>query len=404
MAGFVPLGDPVALLLGKASPHGAQSRSLSPETRIQSTEFDQRMMRRALELAARGVGLVSPGPLVGCVIVNDRQQIVGEGFYVYDEVKHAETIALEQAGEAARGATAYISLEPHAHQGRTPPCTNALIEAGVKRVIVPIEDPNPKVSGRGFAHLRAAGMDVGTGLLADEATQLNEAYIHFMRTGRPFVHLKMAVSLDGKVATASGESRWITGEAARARAHDMRHQYDAIMVGGRTVRVDDPLLTDRSGKVRRRPLVRVVIEQYLRTPAKSQLAQTTDAAPVIIFACAEADSDSLDALRRRGVEVVAQGSALDLASVVDHLGKRLLQSVLVEGGPSLAALLLEAGLVDKVTFFVAPMIIGGQDAPSAIAGAGAEKMAEAVRLERIEVRPHGDDVEITGYPQKQSGQ
>jgi diaminohydroxyphosphoribosylaminopyrimidine deaminase/5-amino-6-(5-phosphoribosylamino)uracil reductase len=362
------------------------------------------MMRRALELAARGVGLVSPGPLVGCVIVNDRQQIVGEGFYVYDEVKHAETIALEQAGEAARGATAYISLEPHAHQGRTPPCTNALIEAGVKRVIVPIEDPNPKVSGRGFAHLRAAGMDVGTGLLADEATQLNEAYIHFMRTGRPFVHLKMAVSLDGKVATASGESRWITGEAARARAHDMRHQYDAIMVGGRTVRVDDPLLTDRSGKVRRRPLVRVVIEQYLRTPAKSQLAQTTDAAPVIIFACAKADSDSLDALRRRGVEVVAQGSALDLASVVDHLGKRLLQSVLVEGGPSLAALLLEAGLVDKVTFFVAPMIIGGQDAPSAIAGAGAEKMAEAVRLERIEVRPHGDDVEITGYPQKQSGQ
>jgi diaminohydroxyphosphoribosylaminopyrimidine deaminase/5-amino-6-(5-phosphoribosylamino)uracil reductase len=361
------------------------------------------MMRRALELAARGVGLVSPGPLVGCVIVNDRQQIVGEGFYVNDEVKHAETIALEQAGEAARGATAYISLEPHAHQGRTPPCTNALIEAGVKRVIVPIEDPNPKVSGRGFAHLRTAGIEVGTGLLAEEATQLNEAYIHFMRTGRPFVHLKMAVSLDGKVATATGESRWITGEAARARAHEMRHQYDAIMVGGRTVRVDDPLLTDRSGKVRRRPLVRVVIEQYLRTPAESQLAQTTDAAPVIIFAC-DADSDSLDALRGRGVEVVAQGSALDLASVVDDLGKRSLQSVLVEGGPSLAALLLETGLVDKVTFFVAPMIIGGQDAPSAIAGAGAEKMAEAVRLERIEVRQHGDDVEITGYPQKQSGQ
>ena len=362
------------------------------------------MMRRAFELAVRGVGLVSPGPLVGCVIVNDRQQIVGEGFYVYDEVKHAETIALEQAAEAAQGATAYISLEPHSHQGRTPPCTNALIEAGVKRVIVPIEDPNPKVSGRGFAHLRAAGIDVGTGLFAEEATQLNEAYIHFMRTGRPFVHLKMAVSLDGKVATATGESRWITGEAARARVHEMRHQYDAIMVGGRTVRVDDPLLTDRSGKVRRRPLVRVVIEQYLRMPAESQLAQTTDAAPVIIFACDDADGDSLDALRRRGVEVVAQGSALDLASVVNDLGKRSLQSVLVEGGPSLAALLLEGGLVDKVTFFVAPMIIGGQDAPSAIAGAGAEKMAEAVRLERIEVRQHGDDVEISGYPQKQSGQ
>jgi diaminohydroxyphosphoribosylaminopyrimidine deaminase / 5-amino-6-(5-phosphoribosylamino)uracil reductase len=359
------------------------------------------MMQRALDLAAQGIGLVSPGPLVGCVIVNERQQIVGEGFYLYDELKHAETIALEQAGEAARGATAYISLEPHAHQGRTPPCTDALIKAGVRRVVAPIEDPNSKVSGRGFAHLREAGIEVCAGLLAEEATKLNEAYIHFMQTGRPFVHLKMAVSLDGKVATANGESRWITGEAARARAHEMRHQYDAIMVGGRTVRADDPLLTDRSGKRRRRPLVRVVIEQYLRTTAGSQLAQTTDEAPVIIFACDEMDSDSLDALRQRGVEVVGQGSALDLGSVLDDLGKRSLQSVLVEGGPSLAALLLEAGLIDKVTFFVAPMIIGGQDAPSAIAGAGAEQIAEAPRLERIEVDQHGDDVEITGYPRSQ---
>jgi diaminohydroxyphosphoribosylaminopyrimidine deaminase/5-amino-6-(5-phosphoribosylamino)uracil reductase len=337
-------------------------------------------------------------------MVNERQQIVGEGFYVYDEVKHAETIALEQAGEAARNATAYISLEPHAHQGRTAPCTDALIKAGAKRVVAPIEDPNPKVSGRGFAHLREAGLEVCTGLLVDEATRLNEAYIQSMRTGRPFVHLKMAVSLDGKVATATGDSRWITGEAARTRAHEMRHQYDAIMVGGRTVRIDDPLLTDRSGKLRRRPLVRVVIEQYLRTPPESQLAQTTESAPVIIFACGDADSDALDALRDRGVQVVAQGSALDLASVLDDLGKRSLQSVLVEGGPSLAALLLEAGLVDKVTFFVAPTIIGGQDAPSAIAGAGAEKIPEAVRLEDIEVRQHGDDVEITGYPRKQIGQ
>jgi len=362
------------------------------------------MMRQALELAARGVGLVSPGPLVGCVIVNDRQQIVGEGFYVYDELKHAETIALEQAGEAARGGTAYISLEPHAHQGRTSPCTDALIKAGVQRVVAPIEDPNPKVSGRGFAHLREAGIEVCTGLLAEEAMQLNEAYDHFMRTGRPFVHLKIAVSLDGKVATATGESRWISGETSRERAHEMRHQCDAIMVGGRTVRVDDPLLTDRSGKPRRRPLTRVVIEQYLRTAPESQLAQTTDRAPVIIFACDEADRDVLDGLRERGVEVVAQGSALDLGSVLDDLGRRSIQSVLVEGGPSLAALLLEAGLVDKVTFFVAPMIIGGQDAPSAIAGGGAEKIADAVRLERIDVRQHSDDVEITGYPRKHSGQ
>lgn len=355
-------------------------------------------MQRALELAAQGIGVVSPGPLVGCVITDERQQIIGEGFYVFDEVKHAETLALEQAGDRARGATAYISLEPHAHQGRTPPCTDALIQAGIKRVVAPIEDPNPRVSGRGFAHLREAGIEVSTGLLAEEAARQNEAYIHFMRTGRPFVHLKMAVSLDGKVATGTGDSRWITGEAARARVHELRHRSDAIMIGGRTARADDPLLTDRSGKKRRRPLVRVVVEQFLRVSPESKLARTTDVAPVIVFACGEAGSGALKQLRAGGVEVVTQGSGLDLASVLEDVGKRSIQSLLVEGGPSLAALLLEAGLINKVTFFVAPMIIGGQDGPSAIAGAGAEKLADAIRLQNVEVRQHGPDVEITGYP------
>ena len=209
------------------------------------SQIDQMMMQRALNLAAQGVGQVSPGPLVGTVIMSVDGNVVGEGLYRYDEIKHAETIALEQAGEGARAGTAYVSLEPHAHQGRTPPCTDGLIAAGIKRVVAPIEDPNPKVSGRGFAHLRQAGIEVCTGVMADEATRLNEAYIHFMRTGRPFVHLKMAVSLDGKVATATGDSRWITSEESRARVHELRHQYDAIMVGGRTVRADDPLLTDR---------------------------------------------------------------------------------------------------------------------------------------------------------------
>ena len=359
------------------------------------------MMSRALDLAARGVGQVSPGPLVGTVIVDPNRQIVGEGFYLFDEVKHAETLALEQAGDKARGATAYVSLEPHAHQGRTTPCTDALIKAGIKRVVSPIEDPNPKVSGRGFAHLRQAGIEVRTGLLDDEAGALNEAYIHFMRTVRPFVHLKMAVSMDGKVATVNGDSRWITGEQARARVHDLRHQYDAIMVGGRTARADDPLLTDRSGKKRRRPLVRVVIEQYLRISPESQLAQTTDAGPVLIFSSGDPDADELSALQSRGVEVIAQDSALDFASVLDQLGKRSIQSVLVEGGPFLAALMLEAGLVNKVTFFIAPMIIGGQDAPSAIGGSGAEKIAGSLQLDRVEVKQHGRDVEITGYPPKQ---
>src|SRR5256885_1185442 len=205
--------------LGKAPASGAKSRSLAPDSKLQITDFDQRMMGRALELAARGIGLVSPGPLVGTVIIDTKGEIAGEGFYVYDQVKHAETLALEQAGDRARGGTAYVSLEPHAHQGRTPPCTDALIKAGIKRVVAPIEDPNPKVSGRGFAHLREAGVEVQTGVMAEEASRLNESYVHFMRTGRPFVHLKMAASLDGKVATVNGDSRWITGEEARRRVH-----------------------------------------------------------------------------------------------------------------------------------------------------------------------------------------
>jgi len=364
-----------------------------------SAEFDQLIMQRALNLAAQGAGQVSPGPLVGTVIVDANGAIAGEGFYLFDEVKHAETIALEHAGERAQGGTAYVSLEPHAHQGRTSPCTDALIKAGIKRVVAPIEDPNPKVSGRGFAHLRAAGIEVCTGLMADEATRLNEAYIHFMRTGRAFVHLKMAVSLDGKVATATGDSRWITSEQSRARVHELRHQYDAIMVGGRTVRADDPLLTDRSGRKRRRPLVRVVIEQYLHLSPESQLAQTADAGPVMIFAHEEADSESVAALEARGIEVInQQSSVLDLSGVLQQLGERSIQSVLVEGGPLLAGLLLEAGLVDKVTFFVAPIIIGSQDAPSAIGGGGVEKISEAPELERVEIKQHGRDVEITGYP------
>jgi len=374
---------------------------MTSESRLQTPDFDRQMMAHALELAARGVGQVSPGPLVGTVVVDSNQQIVGEGFYLFEEVKHAETLALEQAGDQARGATAYVSLEPHAHQGRTTPCTDALIKAGIKRVVAPIEDPNPKVSGRGFAHLRDAGVEVQTGVMAEEASQVNEAYIHFMRTGRPFVHLKMAVSMDGKVATVNGDSRWITGEQARTRVHDLRHQYDAIMVGGRTARADDPLLTDRSGKKRRRPLVRVVIEQYLRISPESQLAQTTEAGPVLIFASGDPDADELSGLQSRGVEVITQESALDLTSVLEQLGERSIQSVLVEGGAFLAALMLEAALVNKVTFFIAPMIIGSQDAPSAIGGAGAEKIADSLQLDRVAVKQHGRDVEITGYPVRQ---
>lgn len=361
------------------------------------TDTDRRMMARALDLALKGVGQVSPGPLVGCVVVSPAGQIVGEGFYVFEEIKHAETIALDIAGEKARGGTAYVSLEPHAHYGRTAPCTDALIASGIKRVVAPIEDLNPKVSGKGFAHLRAAGLKVETGLLSDEAAQVNEAYLHYMSTARPFVHLKLAVSLDGKIATRTGDSRWITGPEARARAHELRHAYDAILVGAGTVTTDDPLLSDRSGLLRRRPLVRVVLDRQLRLSPESRLASTTSEAPVIVFG--DPESPGTAALRAQGVEIEKQR---DLCSVLRELGTRSIQSVLVEGGSTIAGEFLDAGLVNKVTFFIAPKIIGGTDAPSAISGSGVETMAEALELERVTVVQRGKDIEVTGYPRKGS--
>jgi len=363
------------------------------------TDTDRRMMARALDLAVKGVGQVSPGPLVGCVVVSPAGEIVGEGFYVFEEIKHAETIALDIAGEKARGGTAYVSLEPHAHYGRTAPCTDALIAAGIKRVVAPIEDLNPKVSGKGFAHLRAAGVTVETGLLSDQATQVNEAYLHYMSTARPFVHLKLAVSLDGKIATRTGDSRWITGPEARARAHELRHAYDAILVGAGTVTTDDPLLSDRSGLPRRRPIVRVVLDHQLRLSPESRLATTTSEAPVIVFGDPELPNTA--ALRAQGVEIV-NANHRDLCGVLRELGSRSLQSVLVEGGSTIAGEFLDAGLVNKVTFFIAPKIIGGTDAPSAIGGRGVEAMADALELERVTVARRGNDIEVTGYPRKGS--
>ena len=368
----------------------------------QWAETDRQVMARALELAARGLGQVSPGPLVGTVIVDAGGEVAGEGFYVFDQVKHAETIALETAGARARGGTAYVSLEPHAHHGRTQPCTDALIKAGIKRVIAPIQDPNARVSGRGFTHLREAGIEVYTGLLADEAAQLNEAYIHFMRTGRPFVHLKLAVSLDGKVATRTGDSRWIAGVESRARAHELRYCYDAILVGSETAVADNPLLTDRSGKRRRRPLVRVVLDDRLRLPPCSQLAQTAREAPVLLFTSSGAES--AQQLGELGVEIVKNGGgSRDLIAVLNELGKRELQSLLLEGGGTVAGAFLDARLVNKATFFIAPMIIGRREATIAVGGSGAEKIADAFQLENVEVVQRGRDFEITGYPAKDEG-
>lgn len=335
-------------------------------------------MARALELARKGVGQVSPGPLVGCVIVSANGDIAGEGFYLFAELNHAETIALAQAGEKARGGTAYVSLEPHAHYGRTPPCTDALIAAGIKRVVAPIEDLNPKVSGKGFAHLRAAGIQVQTGLLADEATHINEAYLHFMQTGLPFVHLKLAISLDGKIATRTGDSRWVSGPESLARVHELRHRYDAILVGAKTAVVDDPLLTDRSGLPRRQPLLRVVLDNKKQLPPDAKLFTSAAEGPVLVL-----DGEPL--------------------AVLQELASRSTQSVLIEGGATTAGRFFDAGLVNKVTFFMAPKIVGGAGAPGAIGGSGVEKMVDAWELERVAVVQRGRDLEISGYPRFAKG-
>jgi diaminohydroxyphosphoribosylaminopyrimidine deaminase/5-amino-6-(5-phosphoribosylamino)uracil reductase len=382
---------------------------------------DLEYIQLTLELAAQGRGLVSPNPLVGSVIVKDGE-IVGRGFHRYDEIRHAEAWALEEAGARARGATAYISLEPCSHDGagkRTPPCVQALVNAGVKRVVAAMIDPNPQVNGRGLEMLRAAGIEASVGLMEKEAQRLNEKYARYVTTQMPFVHLKIACSLDGRIATRTGQSKWITGEEARAAAQALRHESDAILVGINTVLADDPLLTDRTGKPRHRPLTRVVLDAGLRTPISSQLVQTARAHPLIIFAAQEEMVDNMgfpiyadsgdtaeergQALISRGVEVIRVGSdggLLDLQQTLKTLAARSLTSVLVEGGAEVAASLIEQNLADKVSFFIAPIIIGGREAKTAIGGHGIEDLNCATQLREIEIRTHGRDLEITGYSSK----
>jgi len=363
-----------------------------------NTEIDLAMARRAIDLARKGVGLVSPNPLVGCVIVSAGGDVVGEGTYIFDNVIHAEAIALAEAGDRARGGTAYVSLEPHSHHGKTPPCTEALIDAGIRRVVAPIEDPNPLVSGRGFQSLREAGIDVVTGILADEAAQLNERFICWHKKKRPFVHLKLAMSLDGRISLNNSVSTALSGEEARIRVQELRHEHDSILVGGNTAVVDDPNLTDRSGRPRRRPLVRVVLDDRLRLSPKSTLVRTASEIPTIAFTSAH-DADKTRSLKERGVDVVELGSgSRDLNAVLQCLAEREIQSVLVEGGTQIAGAFCDSRLVDKVTFIYTPLIIGGDQAPVAIGGKGAGDLSDALQLQNVTVKSLSRDIEITGYP------
>ena len=335
-------------------------------------EHDIRFMQRALELARKGIGLTSPNPTVGCVIVRDGQ-IVGEGFHQYDWRDHAEVVALKTAGEKARGATVYVTLEPCNFTGRTGPCAQALLNAGIARVVAATRDPNPKVAGSGLDALRAGGVAVESGVSEAPAQRLNDGFASWIRTGRPFLTLKAALTLDGQLALpkqGKGAKRLsITSEESRAEVQRMRHSNDALLTGIGTILADDPLLTDRSGLSRRRPLLRVLLDARLRLPLKSRIVQSADD-DLLIFTAASLKSAKARELQTAGVElarVPAKRGALDLTAILQELGARQILSVLLEAGPRLNAAILSARIAGRMVLFFAPKFAGHSGAPLALA-------------------------------------
>lgn len=360
---------------------------------------DIRYMQRALAVAAGGIGFVSPNPLVGCVIVKDGC-IVGEGYHERYGGPHAEANALHEAGSKACGATLYVTLEPCCHTGKTPPCADAVVQAGVSRVVMALGDPNPKVAGGGLAHLRAAGVEVTLGVCEAEARRLNEPFLHYIQTRRPFVTLKCAVTLDGKIATRTGASRWITGAPAREHVHRMRHAADALLVGSGTALQDDPQLTTRlPGGGGINPL-RIVVDSQLRLPVSSQLAVVASDCHTLVATGERAPVEKQRQLEDQGVEILRLPSyadgRVDIEALLSALGARGIANLLVEGGATLSATLLQRRLVDKITVFVAPKIIGG-DGISVVAAFGVETMADALQFYGMTSQSVGEDVMLEAY-------
>jgi len=385
---------------------------------------DEQLLHRALELARRGIGLASPNPHVGAVIADAQGNIVGTGTYTYSGVKHAEVLALEAAGTKARGATLYINLEPHAHQGRTPPCTEALIAAGIHRVVASMPDPNPKVSGRGFEKLRAVGVHVEVGRLEEQARRLNEAFARYIRHGTPLVTLKAAMTLDGKIAPPPDEAppdevnhsdgapaagsgfsgNWITSEVARAHVQELRHQNDALLVGAGTILSDNPLLTDRSGRGRRRPLLRVILDSRLRLPLDSRIVQSAAAErknDVLVF-CASADELKKSQLEQCGIRVekipaLEPDARPDLPAILRQLGQLEITSVMIEGGATINWTALASNVVDKVFLYYAPKILAGSGSIPFAAGAGFRQMSQAAQVKHVHLHRFGEDFAVEGY-------
>jgi diaminohydroxyphosphoribosylaminopyrimidine deaminase/5-amino-6-(5-phosphoribosylamino)uracil reductase len=362
---------------------------------------DEQHMRRALELAREGIGLASPNPCVGAVVLDSEGRFAGEGTHLYEGRKHAEVLALEQAGERARGGTLYLTLEPCCHTGRTGPCSDAVIAAGVRRVVVAMVDPNPLVAGQGLAKLRAAGIEVVTGPCEQDARRLIEAFACWIRTRRPLVTMKSAMTLDARIAPRRGDEsadRWITNEAARAHVQELRHAADAIMVGVGTVVSDDPLLTDRSGRPRRRPLLRAVLDSRLRIPLESRLVES--AKDDLVIFCTAHESWRRKELEKRGIRV-EQTEGLgrpDLKEVMERLGQANITSLTIEGGSMVNGAALEAGVVDKLFLYYAPKMLGDGALPF-VTGTYLTVQAKNVTLHRF-----GEDFAVEGYLRDPYGQ
>ena len=364
--------------------------------------MQDRWMKRALELAEKGWGTTNPNPLVGAVIVKDNQS-VGEGFHVFAGGPHAEVSAIQEAGSAAKGADMYVTLEPCSHFGKTPPCTEAVIQAGIKRIYVAMKDPNPLVSGKGIRRLEEAGIRVETGIREEEAVKLNEIFIHYITHKTPYVIYKAAMSLDGKTAANTGHSKWITGTAARRHVHWYRQRVSAVMVGIGTVLKDNPHLTVRDLSIPPVHPIRIVVDSQGKTPLNCHLVGDTSGARTLVATTDQMSRQKEMDLCNMGIEVlrtVSEEGRVSLPELVETLGRRGIDSILLESGGTLAASMIKKKLVQRIMFYVAPKFVGGSNAPGVLMGKGIEHMDESIRIDQMEFQQIGEDFLITGNIRK----
>jgi diaminohydroxyphosphoribosylaminopyrimidine deaminase/5-amino-6-(5-phosphoribosylamino)uracil reductase len=360
---------------------------------------DEKFMRLAIELARKAKGRTSPNPMVGAVIVKDGE-IVGTGYHQKAGTPHAEIHAIRDAGEKAKDATIYVSLEPCSHYGRTGPCTQAIISAGLSRVVMAMMDPNPRVNGKGKSILESHGISVTNGILENEARKLNEFFIKYITTGLPFVILKTAMTLDGKIATHSGKSKWITSEDSRKLVHQIRDEVDAIMVGIGTVIKDDPSLTTRLLDGNGRDAMRIILDSHARIPLDSKILNLNSNAKTIVAITSSAPQERIEQIKQHAdiLTISEKDGKIDLQELMKKLGQMEITSVMIEGGADVNASALKAGIVDRVMFFIAPKLFGGKDAPSPIGGDGIDEPSEAIKLKDMSVERIGEDILIIGVP------